>query len=352
MIDEDILALFTFKMDSSKQKLDERWLLFQKLDRLKKYLLNYIFTSVPCPTKHVEEDCDVIIGSRWKLQKQLGLGTFGAVFKAEDIVTKTEVAIKLEAQSARFQLLRLENYIYMQLQRAYGTDNGFAHVHDFCEFNGWNCMAMSLLGRNLDRFRKSQGGRISLGLSLWIGLNTQRLLEKMHAIGYVHGDVKPENILLGPNDSMNIYLVDFGLSTRYIDIEGRHYENNKEHGGRGTLRFMSVRCHEGRRVNRRDDLESLAYMMIFLFRGELPWDEELYWKEDVKERVRRKKRKWIRNAQLTDMGVEMKVYLECVQGLSFNQKPNYKKLEDLLLHGIQRSSRTVQLRIGCAQTKT
>ncbi|GMQ10556.1 hypothetical protein CsSME_00053507 [Camellia sinensis var. sinensis] len=96
------------------------------------------------------------------------------------------------------------------------------------------------------------------------------------ALMYVHGDVKPENFLLGTPgtpDEKRLFLVDLGLATRWRDAStGLHVEyDQRPDVFRGTVRYASVHAHLGRIGSRRDDLESLAYTLIFLLRGRLPW---------------------------------------------------------------------------------
>ncbi|KAH9613297.1 hypothetical protein KSS87_016092, partial [Heliosperma pusillum] len=95
-------------------------------------------------------------------------------------------------------------------------------------------------------------------------------------IRYVHGDVKPENFLLGlpgTPDEKKLFLVDLGLATKWRDTTtGLHVEyDQRPDVFRGTVRYASVHAHLGRTGSRRDDLESLAYTLIFLLRGRLPW---------------------------------------------------------------------------------
>ncbi|KAK9861022.1 hypothetical protein WJX84_005532 [Apatococcus fuscideae] len=109
-----------------------------------------------------------------------------------------------------------------------------------------------------------------------IAVESLTILEKLHAKGYVHGDVKPENYLLGqpgtPHEK-RLYLVDLGLATRWRDsVCQTHVEyDQRPDVFRGTVRYASVHAHLGRTASRRDDLESLAYTLLFLLRGRLPW---------------------------------------------------------------------------------
>lgn len=95
-------------------------------------------------------------------------------------------------------------------------------------------------------------------------------------VRFVHGDVKPENFLMGPTGSPNekrLYLCDLGLATRWRDaVCGTHVEyDQRPDVFRGTVRYASVHAHLGRTASRRDDLESLAYTLLFLLKGRLPW---------------------------------------------------------------------------------
>jgi serine/threonine protein kinase len=109
-----------------------------------------------------------------------------------------------------------------------------------------------------------------------IAVESISILESMHSKGYVHGDVKPENFLLGqpgtPQEK-KLFLVDLGLATKWKDTAtGQHVEyDQRPDAFRGTVRYASAHAHLGRTASRRDDLESLAYTLVFLHRGRLPW---------------------------------------------------------------------------------
>lgn len=115
-------------------------------------------------------------------------------------------------------------------------------------------------------------------------------IETMHRKGILHRDIKPDNFLWGPTNKVNtLYVIDFGLSKRYIDYKsGQHIEFKKKKFVCGTPMFISVNAHRGFEQSRRDDLESIAHNLIYFYNnGNLPWfinnDSDLVSHFDEKE---------------------------------------------------------------------
>ena len=86
-------------------------------------------------------------------------------------------------------------------------------------------------------------------------------------IGYIHNDLKLDNILIGNDDPSTIYLIDFGTSTKYLDTDGAHIQNKRLGSFTGNLLFSSINSCKGNTKSRRDDVESAIFIMIYLLNG-------------------------------------------------------------------------------------
>ena len=103
-----------------------------------------------------------------------------------------------------------------------------------------------------------------------------QLLERLqwiHKHDYIHRDIKPENIMLGLGSaSHTVHMIDFGLTRLVIDPKtGHHIPFKKKDSIVGTCNYVSFNAHKGYELSRRDDLISLGYVMINIFKGSLPW---------------------------------------------------------------------------------
>ena len=115
----------------------------------------------------------------------------------------------------------------------------------------------------------------------------------MHDMGYVHNDLKLDNILIGSKDPKTIYLIDFGLSCSYLNVDGQHVEKEYIQKFSGNFIFASLNSCRGYNKSRRDDMQSLIYVMVFMLNGGLPWsdfhkkfkDRDFAFKDFLRERV-------------------------------------------------------------------
>uniref|UniRef100_A0A0A9Y1P1 non-specific serine/threonine protein kinase n=1 Tax=Lygus hesperus TaxID=30085 RepID=A0A0A9Y1P1_LYGHE len=110
-------------------------------------------------------------------------------------------------------------------------------------------------------------------------------LEYVHRAYYIHRDLKPDNFLIGRLHPKRIYIVDFGLSCRYVTKENTLRDMVTGKNFVGTSRYASMRTHQGFSQGRRDDIEQLVYVLIYMYRGRLPWSGLNVKDRDEKERI-------------------------------------------------------------------
>ena len=218
---------------------------------------------------------DVYVGSgcaRTRLLKYLDSGSFGEVFLGRKLDTKDIVAVKVESQGSSPQQLLYEGSVY----RALAGGPGIACVYWYGLMDSvHNAMVMEQLGPNLDKLLKEYNEPFSLSTVLQLIDQMISAVQYIHSKNYVHRDISPNNFVMGVGSNKSrVYLIDFGQAKKYSlgpnFITGRrHFQVARPLVG--TPRFASIHSHKGHEASRRDDMESLAYVWIYLLKGRLPW---------------------------------------------------------------------------------
>ncbi|KAK1307797.1 Casein kinase I isoform delta-like [Acorus calamus] len=275
----------------------------------------------------------------YKIDRKLGKGGFGQVFVGRRVTGGSEratgsgaleVALKFEHRNSKGC-----NYgppYEWQVYSTLGGSHGVPKVHYKGRQGDYYIMVMDMLGPSLWDKWNASGQAMSSEMVACIAVESISILEKMHSKGYVHGDVKPENFLLGQpstTQEKKLFLVDLGLATKWRDSgTSQHVDyDQRPDVFRGTVRYASVHAHLGRTASRRDDLESLAYTLIFLHRGRLPWQG--YQGDNKSFLVCKKKMATSPEMLCCFCPPPFRQFLEIVVNMKFDEEPNYSKLISL-----------------------
>jgi serine/threonine protein kinase len=208
-------------------------------------------------------------GGRFRFRRKLGAGSFGEIYEAKDTQTKELVAVKLESSSSKCGTLELEQKFYSVLQSGVGIPRLVWSSFD----RDSKILVISRLGRSLEDLAAASGHRLSLKTVLMLADQMLSCVQFCHEKGILHRDVKPDNFLIGDGSTANqVFLIDFGLAKRYRHV--RTHEHIPFLEGKsltGTARYASLATMKGQEQSRRDDMESLGYVWLYLLRGSLPW---------------------------------------------------------------------------------
>ena len=196
--------------------------------------------------KNSDKNDEITLTKNYKLflNKKLGNGAFGEIYKGEEISTHKEMAIKCETiQPNKTSILKSEIEILTYLR---GT-KGIPRIYLYIFSKKYNFMIFELLGQNIEEIFHFCHKKFSLSTVLSLGLQMINRIESIHSAYIIHRDIKPENFLIGKKENIStIYLCDFGLAKRFRDKKtGTHIPyNNKKHFT-GTPTFASVYTHLG-----------------------------------------------------------------------------------------------------------
>lgn len=251
----------------------------------------------------------LIAFDKYCLQEKIGEGNFGSVFQGYNTRTREKVAIKTEPKAYDLKLLKNETKIYYFLNGLKGVPK----VKWFgCDENNYY-MVMDLLSFSLeDKRNNAKQHKFSLQLCFSIGLQILDILELIHSKGIIHRDIKPANFMLNEKQDQ-IYIIDFGFCRTYLDTNGQHIKNKKISSIIGSPLFASISCSQLNEPSRRDDLESLAYMLCYFYLG--------YFKESPEFKE---------NELPSLVPSKLKNLLEMIKSLSFDEEPDYFSLKQII----------------------
>lgn len=270
------------------------------------------------------------IGNIWKVGRLLGSGCHGDVYEVTDNYGRKAVVKTIDPQDGS---LVSEAGV---LQKMHGFE-GFPEVYYYGRHRKWEVIVMEKLSKSLEDVKSERGVVLSTRDVLICGIQILYRLEDLHDKGFVHGDLHSGNIMFGGGMSNEavIYLIDFGGAKCYKDSMNRHNERKRTTGSACTVSYGSASMLDGYTACRRDDLESLVYILVDLHKGRLPWTVNRQWWKTFKFKdVIRMKKDLEPSAICKDTPSALKTMLLRVRGMEFSERPDYPGLRQLMRDGL------------------
>ncbi|ESQ42708.1 hypothetical protein EUTSA_v10013573mg [Eutrema salsugineum] len=266
------------------------------------------------------------VGNKFRLGRKIGSGSFGEIYLGTHIQTNEEVAIKLENVKTKHPQLLYESKLYRVLQGGTGVPN----VKWFGVEGDYNVLVMDLLGPSLEDLFNFCSRKLSLKSVLMLADQMINRVEYFHSKSFLHRDLKPDNFLMGLGRRANqVYIIDFGLAKKYRDnTTHQHIPYRENKNLTGTARYASMNTHLGIEQSRRDDLESLGYILMYFLKGSLPWQGlKAGTKKQKYERISEKKVSTSIESLCRGYPSEFASYFHYCRSLRFDDKPDYGYLK-------------------------
>lgn len=210
--------------------------------------------------------------------------------------------------------------------------SGFLMLYYYGRHEGKPILILERLGMDLNRVQSDMGTRIFASHVSHAAVEMISRLRTLHDAGYVHGDVQPRNIMIS-NNSLDtesvVNLVDFGLSREIAKITDKSSGTKRHRHFEGTLDFSSARSMKGYAPSPLDDLESLGYVLMFLYFPKLPWSSiKNRSNGDALGKIHHMKANMQTSQMCKALPSCIETYMRDVQSIDFRKRPCY----DSLLH--------------------
>ncbi|CAD5228992.1 unnamed protein product [Bursaphelenchus okinawaensis] len=298
----------------------------------------------------IKNKLGLIVNKRYEIVQRIDAGAFGSTYVGEDLMNNRQrVAVKFDTGRPEFTRskrdenhLKYEFEVYKSALYNEGSDTveGYAKVHWFGYQYKHNILVMELLGASVASLFNFCNRKFGWQTILSLAQQMLHRIRHLHYRGFIHRDIKPENFLMGLNQKeTTCYLIDFGLARRYRyrnneDRKLKHIPFKRGRSFIGTAKYASINSHRNVELSRRDDLESLGYVIIEMMNGSLPWKNICRRNQVSKQLTFQRIRVSKEQTNWRDVCPPMADFIRYCREMSFTEEPDYDRVLFLLRKGI------------------
>lgn len=269
-----------------------------------------------------DSNINKIFFQKYLCQKKIGKGSFGTVYSGINTVINEKIAIKMEKKYKNNNgTLETEAYRLIYLQ-----GEGIPKIYCYGNNQTHNILIQELLGKSLEDIFNSMRKKFSLKTVCVLGIEMIKRIKFVHSRHHIHRDIKPDNFMIGRDENENkIYIIDFGLAKKYYSTsKHQHIKFCKGKSLIGTARYCGRNAHRGFEQSRRDDIESIGYVLMYFLEGILPWQGlKVKQGEDQFEKIAEKKYSTPFSELCKGQPEEFLQYFTHADKLAFEEEPNY-----------------------------
>ena len=276
-----------------------------------------------------------IIFSEYLVQKKIGKGSFGTVYQGVIISTNQKIALKFEKREKNDSGLLENEACRLYLMQGEGIPKIICYGNNQTH----NILIQELLGNSLEQLFNINGRKFTLKTVCSIGIEMIKRIKFVHNKFHIHRDIKPDNFMTGrEKDDNTIYIIDFGLAKKYYSIsKNRHIKFSTGKNLIGTARYCGRNAHRGYEQGRRDDIESIGYVLMYFLNGILPWQGLKVLKgEEHFDKIAEKKYHTSFEELTKGHPEEFLLYFKHCDSLQFEDEPNYEYLISLFKNVIKK----------------
>ena len=269
-----------------------------------------------------------LVFSEYLIQKKIGRGSFGTVYQGIIVSTNQKIAVKLEKRKKDDTGLLETEACRLYLMQGEGIPKIICYGNNQTH----NILVQELLGNSLEELFNLNKRKFTLKTVCSIGIEMIKRIRFVHSKNHLHRDIKPDNFMTGLDKSDDkIYLIDFGLAKKYYSSSKKqHIKFKMGKNLIGTARYCGRNAHRGYEQGRRDDIESIGYVLMYFLNGSLPWQGLKVLKhEDHFEKIAEKKYNTSFEELTNGHPEEFLLYFKHCDSLNFEDEPNYDYLLNL-----------------------